>query len=66
MGHIAILDDKPMDRDPRAIDVVKVFAARAAAELKRQRAEADCKMRFGRSKPCKRNSKPRISICRKK
>jgi formate hydrogenlyase transcriptional activator len=30
-----------MDRDPRAIDLVKIFAARAAAELKRQRAEAE-------------------------
>jgi formate hydrogenlyase transcriptional activator len=41
MGHIAILDDKPMERDAHAIDLVKIFAARAAAELKRQRAEAD-------------------------
>ncbi len=41
IGHIAILDDKPMNRDPRAIDLVKVFASRAAAELKRQRAEAE-------------------------
>ncbi len=41
IGHIAILDDKPMTRDPRAIDLVKIFAARASAELKRQRAEAD-------------------------
>jgi PAS domain S-box-containing protein len=41
IGHIAILDDKPMDRNPRAIDLVKIFAARAAAELKRQRAEAE-------------------------
>jgi len=41
IGHIAILDDKPMDRDARAIDLVKIFAARAAAELKRQRAEAE-------------------------
>jgi formate hydrogenlyase transcriptional activator len=41
IGHIAILDDKPMSRDPRAIDLVKIFAARAAAELKRQRAEAE-------------------------
>ena len=39
IGHIAIIDDKPMDRDERAIDLVKIFAARAAAELKRQRAE---------------------------
>jgi PAS domain S-box-containing protein len=41
IGHIAILDDKPMNRDSRAIDLVKVFASRAAAELKRQRAEAE-------------------------
>jgi len=40
IGHIAALDDKPMKRDPRGIDVLKIFAARAAAELKRQRAEA--------------------------
>jgi formate hydrogenlyase transcriptional activator len=41
MGHIAILDDKPMERDPHAIDLVKIFASRAAAELKRQKAETD-------------------------
>lgn len=40
IGHIAILDDKPMQRNQRAIDLVKIFASRAAAELKRQRAEA--------------------------
>jgi len=39
IGHVAIMDDKPMERDERAIDLVKIFAARAAAELKRQRAE---------------------------
>ena len=41
IGHIAIIDDKPMERDERAIDLVKIFAGRAAAELKRQRAEAE-------------------------
>jgi formate hydrogenlyase transcriptional activator len=41
IGHIAILDDKPMERDQRAIDLVRIFAARAAAELKRQKAERD-------------------------
>ena len=39
IGHIAFIDDKPMERDERSIDLVKIFAARAAAELKRQRAE---------------------------
>jgi formate hydrogenlyase transcriptional activator len=41
IGHIAILDDKPMERDSHAIDLVKIFASRAAAELKRQRAEVE-------------------------
>ena len=41
LGHIAIFDDKPMELDQKAIDVVKIFASRAAAELKRQRAEAE-------------------------
>ena len=39
IGHIAILDDKPMEVDSRAIDLLKIFASRAAAELKRQNAE---------------------------
>ena len=43
IGHIAILDDKPMEHDPHAIDLVKIFASRAAAELKRQRAETELK-----------------------
>jgi formate hydrogenlyase transcriptional activator len=41
MGHIVALDDKPMRRNPRTIELLKIFAARAAAELKRQRAEAE-------------------------
>ncbi len=39
IGHIAILDNKPMEVDLRAIDLLKIFASRAAAELKRQKAE---------------------------
>ena len=39
IGHLAILDDKPMEADLRAIDLLKIFAFRAAAELKRQKAE---------------------------
>ena len=40
LGHVVIVDDKPMDCDARSIDLVRIFAARAAAELKRQPAEA--------------------------
>jgi PAS domain S-box-containing protein len=39
IGHIAILDDKSMEADSRTIDLLKIFASRAAAELKRQKAE---------------------------
>jgi len=41
IGHIAIIDDRPMERDERSVDLLKIFAARAAAELKRQRAETE-------------------------
>ncbi|MEP6539338.1 MAG: sigma 54-interacting transcriptional regulator [Bryobacteraceae bacterium] len=40
MGHMAIMHDKPMAENPRAFDLIRIFAARAAAELKRRRAEA--------------------------
>jgi transcriptional regulator with GAF, ATPase, and Fis domain len=39
LGHMAILDDKPMPNESGGIAVLRVFAARAAAELKRQQAE---------------------------
>src|SRR5207302_6503484 len=39
IGHIAILDNKPMDADLRTIDLPKIFASRGAAELQRQKAE---------------------------
>src|SRR6516165_4737810 len=39
IGHLAILDDKPMEGEVRAIDLLKIFASRAAAELNRQKAE---------------------------
>ncbi len=31
MGHLAILDDKPMKSEPRDIDVFRIFGARACA-----------------------------------
>ncbi|HEY4379598.1 MAG TPA: PAS domain S-box protein [Acidobacteriaceae bacterium] len=39
IGHMAILDPKPMEADSHTIDLLKIFASRAAAELKRQKAE---------------------------
>ena len=39
IGHIAILDTKPMEADSQSVDLLRIFASRAAAELKRQKAE---------------------------
>jgi PAS domain S-box-containing protein len=40
MGHLAVLDTRPMPPDPRKAALFRIFAARAAAELRRLRAEA--------------------------
>ncbi|MGH9929352.1 MAG: sigma 54-interacting transcriptional regulator [Pyrinomonadaceae bacterium] len=39
IGHLVIIDDKPMPGDPLAISVLEAFAARAGAELQRQQAD---------------------------
>jgi Nif-specific regulatory protein len=39
IGHLAVIDDQPMDA-PRGMDILKIFAARAGAELGRMKAEA--------------------------
>ncbi len=40
LGHLAVMDDKPMPRDSRNTSILQIFAARAGAELERQRAQA--------------------------
>ena len=42
LGHLAVLDTRPMPEEPRALALFQIFAARAAAELRRLRAEAKC------------------------
>ncbi len=39
IGHLAVLDDKPMEANARTVALLKIFAARAGAELERQRVE---------------------------
>ena len=39
IGHLAILHDQPLGSEPRGLAIMKIFAARAGAELERQRAE---------------------------
>ena len=40
IGHLALIDSQPFDEDGIDLSLVKVFAARAGAELERQRATA--------------------------
>ncbi len=39
IGHLVVIDDKPMERDPFWISVLQTFAGRAGAELERQKAD---------------------------
>ncbi len=39
IGHMAIMHDQPMEDEPRGLSIMKIFAARAGAELERKRAE---------------------------
>jgi PAS domain S-box-containing protein len=45
LGHLAILDKRPMPPEPRAQALFQIFAARAAAELRRLRAERQVRER---------------------
>jgi formate hydrogenlyase transcriptional activator len=49
VGHLAIFDDKAMHDGPRGIAIMRIFAARARAEIERLRTEAtlrDSEARF--------------------
>lgn len=43
MGHLAVMDTKPMREDPRVLSVFKIFGVRAGAELERERMDAQLK-----------------------
>jgi PAS domain S-box-containing protein len=45
MGHVSVLDTKPMPKDARAISLFEIFAARAAAEQRRLRIEQEVRAR---------------------
>ena len=40
LGHLAVLDSRPMPKEPRLVSLFEIFANRAAAEHQRLRAEA--------------------------
>ena len=39
LGHLVVIDDRPMEDGSTELSILKIFAARAAAELERQKAE---------------------------
>ena len=45
LGHLAVLDMRPMPHEPRAQVLFQIFAARATAELRRLRVEAQVRER---------------------
>ncbi len=45
MGHLAVLDSKPMAADPRREWIFRIFAARAAAECRRLNSEQEVRDR---------------------
>ncbi|MEQ9620032.1 MAG: sigma 54-interacting transcriptional regulator [Deltaproteobacteria bacterium] len=45
LGHLAVVDSKPLPKLPKAITIFRIFAARACAEILRLRAEAEVRER---------------------
>src|SRR5262245_1607592 len=45
LGHLAILDSQPLPSDPRLFSFFRIFAARAAAQHRRLRAEGEIRER---------------------
>jgi PAS domain S-box-containing protein len=45
LGHLAVMDSKPMPADPVRLTLFEIFAGRAAAELRRLRAEREVRAR---------------------
>ena len=45
MGHLSVLDNKPLPADPRLISLFEIFAARAAAEMRRLQQEQEVRAR---------------------
>lgn len=45
LGHLAVIDTRPMPEEPRFLALFRIFAARASAEVQRLRAEAQVRER---------------------
>jgi PAS domain S-box-containing protein len=44
-GHLAVIDNRPMTQEAKSLTLFKIFAARAATELQRIKAEAEIRAR---------------------
>jgi PAS domain S-box-containing protein len=45
LGHMAVVDRRPLPEDPRVLAIFRIFAARAAAELQRLHCETELRER---------------------
>jgi PAS domain S-box-containing protein len=45
LGHVAVIDRRPMPEEPRVLALFQIFAARAGAEMRRIRAEKELRER---------------------
>jgi PAS domain S-box-containing protein len=48
LGHLGVLHDRPLAADPRTEAIFRIFAGRAAAELRRLRRDRDLREREGK------------------
>jgi two-component system, sporulation sensor kinase A len=62
MGHLAVLNDKPMETEPRNTALLEIFAARAVAEMEREQAEEAMRISQEKFSTAFRSSPSGISI----
>jgi len=62
LGHLAVLDDKPMEDEPRNQTILEIFAARAAVEIERKQAEEALQISEAKFSTAFRSSPDAITI----
>ena len=64
IGHLAVMDDKPMEPTGELLPILKIFSARAAAELERKQTEETLHNREEALRQSQKNGSPR-NACRR-
>ncbi|NJR38066.1 MAG: response regulator [Leptolyngbyaceae cyanobacterium CSU_1_4] len=62
LGHLAVLDDKLLEHEPRDTAILEIFASRAAAEIERQQAEESSRISQEKFSKAFRSSPNAITI----